>query len=70
MVVTGDPSQSDLEGAARNGLQDAALRLRGYKDVGFVEFTARDIVRHPLVEQIVKAYESPLRGPREGEKPA
>lgn len=71
MVVTGDPSQSDLDDGRKNGLQDAALRLRGYKDIGIVEFTARDIVRHPLVEQIVKAYEGPLRGPREGgERPS
>jgi len=69
MVVTGDPSQSDLDDGRKNGLQDAALRLRGYKDIGIVEFSTRDIVRHPLVEQIVKAYESPLRGQREGERP-
>jgi len=68
MVVTGDPTQSDLEGGPRNGLLDAVQRLRGYKDIGFVEFTARDIVRHPLVEQIVKAYEAPSRSAREGEK--
>jgi len=69
MVVTGDPSQSDLDDGRKNGLQDAALRLRGYKDIGIVEFTTRDIVRHPLVEQIVKAYEAPLRPPREGDRP-
>jgi phosphate starvation-inducible PhoH-like protein len=70
MVVTGDPTQSDLEDGKKNGLQDAALRLRGYKDIGIVEFTTRDIVRHPLVEQIVKAYEAPPRGSREGERPS
>lgn len=69
MVVTGDPTQSDLDDGRKNGLQDAALRLRGYKDIGIVEFTTRDIVRHPLVEQIVKAYEAPLRTQREGERP-
>ncbi len=58
MVVSGDPSQSDLETAERNGLVDAVRRLRGYTGVAVVEFTARDIVRHPLVEQIVRAYES------------
>jgi phosphate starvation-inducible PhoH-like protein len=68
MVVTGDPTQSDLDDGRKNGLQDAAMRLRGYKDIGFVEFTARDIVRHALVEQIVKAYEGPPRGPREGDR--
>ena len=67
MVVTGDPTQSDLDESRRNGLLDAVSRLRGYKDIGFVEFGARDIVRHPLVEQIVKAYDAPARG-REGER--
>jgi phosphate starvation-inducible PhoH-like protein len=67
MVVTGDPSQSDLEHGARSGLIDALARLRGYKDIGIVEFAREDIVRHPLVEQIVKAYEAPSRVQREGE---
>jgi phosphate starvation-inducible PhoH-like protein len=70
MVVTGDPSQSDLEDGKKNGLLDAAARLRGYKDIGFVEFGTRDIVRHPLVEQIVKAYEGPPRGQRDGDRPS
>ncbi len=61
MVVTGDPSQSDLEGERGGGLLDAVQRLRGFKGVGTVEFAAADIVRHPLVEQIVRAYESPRR---------
>jgi phosphate starvation-inducible PhoH-like protein len=59
MVVTGDPTQSDLEGRSRNGFKDALRRLRGYQGITVVEFSAKDIVRHPLVEQIVKAYESP-----------
>jgi len=62
MVVTGDPTQTDLEDGRKNGLQDAALRLRGYKDIGIVEFGPRDVVRHPLVEQIIKAYDGPPRG--------
>ncbi len=70
MVVTGDPSQSDLEGNQRSGLLDAVNRLRGFQDIGVLEFSPRDIVRHPLVEQIVKAYEAPSRAPREGEKPS
>jgi phosphate starvation-inducible PhoH-like protein len=68
MVVTGDPTQTDLDDGRKNGLLDAAMRLRGYKDIGIVEFNARDIVRHPLVEQIVKAYEGPPRGSRESTK--
>jgi len=57
MVVSGDPSQSDLDDPARNGLLDAVRRLRGYTGVAVVEFGTKDIVRHPLVEQIVRAYE-------------
>jgi len=60
MVVTGDPSQSDLLRDQVSGFSDAIRRLRGFKDVGVVEFSTSDIVRHPLVEQIVKAYEAPL----------
>lgn len=63
MVVTGDPSQSDLDREQRSGFSDAIRRLRGFQGVGVLEFTTADIVRHPLVEQIVKAYEAPL--PRE-----
>lgn len=70
MVVTGDPSQSDLEDGSANGLADAARRLRGFEDVAVVEFDARDIVRHPLVEQIVRAYEGPARPARRAEAPA
>jgi phosphate starvation-inducible PhoH-like protein len=68
MVVTGDPSQSDLEANQRSGLNDAVARLRGFQDIGVVEFTPKDIVRHPLVEQIVRAYEAPSRVNREGER--
>ncbi len=61
MIVTGDPSQTDLEQNQRSGLIDAYNRLRGFKDVAVLEFGRQDIVRHPLVEQIVRAYEGPPR---------
>jgi phosphate starvation-inducible PhoH-like protein len=57
MVVTGDPTQNDLEAGQRSGLEDAVRRLQGLEDVGVVEFTTDDICRHPLVERIVRAYE-------------
>jgi phosphate starvation-inducible protein PhoH and related proteins len=63
MVVTGDPSQSDLDRSQRGGLSDAVTRLQGFADVGVVEFTTKDVCRHPLVEQIVRAYEGPSRLP-------
>jgi phosphate starvation-inducible PhoH-like protein len=62
MVVTGDPSQTDLERGQRSGLADAVARLQGFADVGVTEFTIKDVCRHPLVEQIVRAYEAPARG--------
>jgi len=63
MIVTGDPSQSDLVARSGNGLEDAASRLRGFEGVAVVEFGIRDIVRHPLVERILRAYEG---APRSG----
>lgn len=66
VVVTGDPSQNDLERGKQSGLPDAVRRLRGFAGISVVEFSSRDIVRHPLVEQIVRAYEG---GRAEGGEP-
>jgi phosphate starvation-inducible PhoH-like protein len=62
MVVTGDPSQDDLPPGTRSGLVDAVHRLDRTSEVAVVRFTEKDIVRHPLVAVILKAYgsESPL----------
>jgi phosphate starvation-inducible PhoH-like protein len=57
MVVTGDLTQIDLPLGKRCGLQDAADVLRGVPGIGFVYFDERDVVRNPLVQLIVKAYE-------------
>ncbi len=57
MIVTGDPTQTDLEDDRRSGLVDAVKRLRGFEGIGVVEFGVDDICRHPLVESIVRAYE-------------
>ena len=59
MVVTGDPTQNDLNPRVKSGLNDAIQRLRPYQEVGIVEFSPKDVVRHPLVERIVRAYEGP-----------
>ncbi len=56
MVVTGDPMQHDLPPGSPSGLMDAVTKLGQLKEVGLVHFTERDIVRHPLVEQILRAY--------------
>lgn len=56
MVVTGDLSQIDLPLGAKSGLRDALDQLNGVEGIGLVEFTAADVVRHPLVTRIVHAY--------------
>lgn len=57
MIITGDPSQTDLPGHEKSGLADALSLLEGEKGIALAPFTAADIVRHPLVGRIVAAYE-------------
>jgi len=56
-VVTGDITQIDLPRQQRSGLRHAIEVLRGVEGVSFTFFNARDVVRHPLVQRIVQAYE-------------
>jgi phosphate starvation-inducible PhoH-like protein len=56
-VITGDLTQVDLPRNQRSGLRDALEVLRGVEGVSFTFFSARDVVRHPLVARIVEAYE-------------
>jgi phosphate starvation-inducible PhoH-like protein len=56
-VVTGDLTQIDLPGGRRSGLLDATDVLRGVEGITFVRFDERDVVRHSLVQRIVRAYE-------------
>ena len=56
MVITGDPSQSDLPGGAALGLNEALAILDGVEGVGVARFEEKDVVRHPLVARIVAAY--------------
>jgi phosphate starvation-inducible PhoH-like protein len=56
MVVTGDPSQSDLPGGRAEGLNEALAILEGVEGVGVARFSESDVVRHPLVGRIVTAY--------------
>ena len=58
MAVTGDPSQVDLLNVNDSGLVHAAAILDGVKGVAIMRFVAEDVVRHPLVERIVKAYDA------------
>jgi phosphate starvation-inducible PhoH-like protein len=56
VVVTGDPSQVDLPKNVRSGLHDALQRFRDVEGVGTVELTRADVVRHPVVQRILRAY--------------
>ncbi len=63
-VVTGDVTQVDLPRNARSGLRHAVEVLRDVEGISFTFFTARDVVRHPLVARIVRAYEAAdIEGP-------
>ena len=57
MVVTGDITQIDLHPKNKSGLIDAVSNLKKIKDISFVYLTEKDVVRHPLVRKIVKAYD-------------
>ena len=57
MVVTGDITQIDLNPKDKSGLTDAISNLKKIKDISFVYLTEKDVVRHPLVRKIVKAYD-------------
>ena len=61
-VITGDVTQVDLRQGTLSGLVDARNVLHGVADIGFTVFQATDVVRHPLVQSIVTAYE--LNGKR------
>src|SRR6202795_3998342 len=57
MVVTGDVTQIDLPGGKRSGLLEALDVLKGVEGISLIPFDERDVVRHSLVQRIVKAYE-------------
>src|SRR5450755_2963143 len=57
MVVNGDVTQIDLPNGRRSGLIDATEILKGVQGISFVQFDETDVVRHTLVQRIVKAYE-------------
>lgn len=58
VVVTGDLSQKDLAIGVKSGLDQAIQVLSKIDDIGFSYLTSQDVVRHPLVQKIVKAYDS------------
>ena len=68
MVVTGDLTQTDLPDGKSSGLAHAVNVLKGVEDIAIVALTERDVVRHPLVTRIVRAYERDEQRRRKGEK--
>ncbi|PZQ64629.1 MAG: phosphate starvation-inducible protein PhoH [Phenylobacterium zucineum] len=58
MAVTGDPTQIDLPSPRDSGLAHAVSLLEGVQGIGVVRFSSEDVVRHPLVERIVRAYDA------------
>jgi phosphate starvation-inducible PhoH-like protein len=65
MIVTGDPTQSDLRPGEMSGLYEATRILDAVEGVAIIRFTGADVVRHPLVQKIVEAYERDERGEAE-----
>ena len=69
-VVTGDLTQTDLPRHLKSGLRDGIDVLKDVDGISFTFFTARDVVRHPLVQRIVRAYETHAEAnPSESRKP-
>ena len=67
-VITGDLTQTDLASDAKTGLVEAAEVLDGVEGIGFMRFSEADVVRHPLVQSIIRAYERyGARGKRAGD---
>ena len=68
MVVTGDLTQTDLPEGKTSGLKQAVTILKGVEDIAIVTLTEKDVVRHPLVMRIVRAYERAESQKSKGEK--
>lgn len=58
MVVTGDVTQIDLPDGRKSGLKEVMRVLRGVEDVSICQFNEKDVVRHELVQRIIRAYEN------------
>ena len=57
VVITGDITQIDLPDSKKSGLIEAQKVLRDVEDIAIVTFTEKDVVRHKIVQDIIKAYE-------------
>ena len=68
MVITGDITQIDLPSGVKSGLKEAVKILRNIKDIKHVTFSEKDVVRHKLVQDIIKAYEKNEEAKRKHDK--
>lgn len=68
MVITGDITQIDLPSGAKSGLKEAVKILKNIKDIKHVTFSEKDVVRHKLVQDIIKAYEKNEEAKRRHDK--
>lgn len=68
MVITGDETQKDLAPDVKSGLEVAEKVLGKVEGISFCRLTSRDVVRHPLVQKIVTAYEDMRKGSSEKER--
>jgi phosphate starvation-inducible PhoH-like protein len=68
MIITGDVTQIDLESNQTSGMIEAIRTLRRIKGIGVVELSQRDIVRHRLVQNIVRAYKKSHEGQKRREE--
>ena len=65
-VITGDVTQTDLPEGTRSGLLEAKELLKGIEGIDFVYFSRQDVIRHPLVQEIIDAYEKAESGSPNG----
>jgi phosphate starvation-inducible PhoH-like protein len=68
MIITGDPSQIDLPRGVKSGLVEALQLLNGVEGISIIRFKDTDVVRHPLVARIVRAYDSTYAAPVDSEE--
>ena len=61
MIITGDPTQTDLPAGQKSGLTEAVRLLSGLEGIAHIQFREGDVVRHDLVRRIVAAYEASAR---------
>ncbi len=67
-IITGDQSQKDLPDGSRSGLDDALRILQNIEEIGVCRLTSADVVRHPLVQKIVTAYDEYEKSQQDKEK--